>query len=89
MQLSELEKIRVKVYESAQSYKRRLSYFMTDTVLEFALRIKVLVDESKLHLVPAKLRFRWTGAYVISFAFPNDAFELQDLDSRAKFNMNN
>jgi len=55
---------------------------------EFALRMKVLLHNFKLHLLPEKLRYRWTGPYIISRVFSYGAVEIQDLESGATFNVN-
>ena len=58
LQLSELNEIRVKAYESAQSYKERAKLFHDKHILrkELVPRMKVLLYDSKLHLFVGKLR---------------------------------
>ena len=60
LQLSELKEIRAEAYESARSYKERAKLFHDKHILrkEFALGMKVLLYDSKLHLFPGKLRSR-------------------------------
>jgi len=55
---------------------------------EFALGIKVLLYDSRLHLFLGKLRSRWTGPYIVSRAFPYGAVEIQDPTSGATFKVN-
>ena len=58
LQLSELEEIRAKAYESARSYKESAKLFHDKHILgkEFAPGMKVLLYDSQLHLFPRKLR---------------------------------
>ena len=58
LQLSELDEIRVKAYDSARSYKERDKLFYDKHSLRkaFARRMKVILYDSKLYLFPGKLR---------------------------------
>ena len=60
LQLNELDEIRAEAYESARSYKERAKLFHDRRILrkEFALGMKVLLYDSRLHLFPGKLRSR-------------------------------
>jgi len=50
--------------------------------------MKVLLYDSKLHLFPGKLRFPWTGPYIVSRVFPYGAVEIQDPENGTKFKVN-
>lgn len=78
LQVSELEEIRAKTYESDQSYKKRANLFHDKHILrkEFAPRMKVHSYDSKLHLFLGKLRSRWPDPYLVSCAFPYGAVNI-------------
>ena len=90
LQLNELDEIRAKAYESAHSYKERAKLFHDRCILwrEFALGMKELLYNSRLHLFPGKLRSRWTGPYIVSRIFLYGAAEIQDPDSGATSKVN-
>jgi len=87
LQLSELDEIRDEAYESARSYKERAKLFHDWHIFrkEFALRMKVLLYDSKLHLFPGELRSRWTSPYIVSHVFSYGAVEIQGPQSGATF----
>ena len=60
LQLSKIEEIRAKVYESARSYKERPKLFHDRHILrnEFTLGMKVLLYDFKLNLFLERLRSR-------------------------------
>ena len=37
----------------------------------------LLLDSSRLHLLPGKLKSKWTGPYLITQVFPHGAVELK------------
>ena len=37
---------------------------------------QVLLYDSKLHLFPGKLKSRWTGPFIIKWAYPNSSVDL-------------
>jgi len=87
LQLSELDEICAKAYESVRSYQKRVKLFHDRHILRknFTLGIKVLFYDSRLHLFPGKLRPRWMGPYIVLHVFPYGVVEIQDLDTGAKF----
>ena len=90
LQLNELDEIRAEAYESARSYKERTKLFHDRLILrkEFALGMKVLLYDSKLHLFLWKLRSRWSGPYIVLRIIPYGAVEIQDPNSGATSKVN-
>jgi len=80
LQLSELEKIRVEAYENSSLHKERAKLFHDRHIhrKEFFLDQKVFFYDSRLHLFSVKLRFRWTGPFIVSHVFSHSAIEIQD-----------
>ena len=39
---------------------------------------QVLLYDSKLHLLPGKLKSRWTGPFIVQQAYPNGSVDLRD-----------
>ena len=44
---------------------------------EFMVGDLVLLDSSRLHWLPGKLKSKWTGPYLITQLFPHGAVELE------------
>jgi len=86
LQLSELEEIQSKAYESARLSKERAKLVHDRIILrkDFAPGMKVLLYDSRIHLFSGKLRSRWTGPFVVTHAFPSGAVEMQDPTTGAK-----
>jgi len=76
--LQELEELRLNAYESSRIYKEKTKAFHDRHILhrEFAPGQKVLLFNSRLKLMPGKLRSRWDGPFLISNVFPYGAVEL-------------
>ena len=54
----------------------------------FALGLKALLYDSRLHLFSYKLRSSSTGPFVVTHVFASAAIEIQDLATRAKQKVN-
>ena len=72
LQLSELEEILCEACESARLSKERAKLVHDKMIIgkDFALGMKVLLYDSRLHLFPGKLRSRWMGPFVVTPACP-------------------
>ena len=79
LQLNELEEIRNDTYESTRIYKEKTKAFHDRKMLRksFNLGQKVLLYNYRLHLFPGKLRFRWSGPYVVKLCIFLDLFNLK------------
>ncbi|XP_042027971.1 uncharacterized protein LOC121775071 [Salvia splendens] len=82
MQLQELEELRLDVYDSAMWYKEKTKIWHDKNLRKKELKIgqKVLLFQSRLKLMPGKLRSRWIGPYTIIAIRANGAIELQGGD---------
>jgi len=90
LQLSELEEIKSKAYESARLSQERSKLVHEKMIVrkDFALGMKVLLYDLRLHLFPGKLRSRKTGPFVVTHAFSYGLVEIQDPTTGAKQKVN-
>ncbi|XP_042022978.1 uncharacterized protein LOC121770291 [Salvia splendens] len=85
MQLQELEELLLDAYDSAMWYKEKIKMWHDKNLRKKELKVgqRVLLVQSRLKLMPGKLRSRWIGPYTIIALRKNGAIELQgsNLDS--------
>ncbi|KAL1563882.1 hypothetical protein AAHA92_06301 [Salvia divinorum] len=79
LQLQELEGLRLETYDAAMWYKERTKLWHDRNLRAKHLQVaqKVLLFQSRLKLMPGKLKSRWTGPYVITSIRSNGALEIQ------------
>ncbi|CAM8883859.1 unnamed protein product [Rhodiola kirilowii] len=67
LQLHELEEIRNEAYKSARIYKEKTNKWHDKRIFrrEFKKGEKVLLFNSRLKLLPGKLRSRWSGPFTV------------------------
>ncbi|XP_042005732.1 uncharacterized protein LOC121754436 [Salvia splendens] len=82
LQLQELEELRLDAYDSAMWYKERTKMWHDKNLRRKELKVgqKVLLFQSRLKLMPGKLRSRWACPYTIVAIRANGAIELQGSD---------
>ncbi|XP_042009065.1 uncharacterized protein LOC121757612 [Salvia splendens] len=82
MRLQELEELRLDAYGSVMWYKEKTKMWHDKNLCKKELKIgqKVLMFQSRLKLMPGKLRSRWIGPYTIIAIRANGAIELQGGD---------
>ncbi|XP_015084260.1 uncharacterized protein LOC107027676 [Solanum pennellii] len=87
--LNELDKFRLKAYESSAIYKKKMKKYHYQRIekREFALGDLVLLFNSRLHLFPGKLKSKWTGPFLISKVFPHGVVEFSNKEG-PKFTVN-
>jgi hypothetical protein len=82
IQISELEEMRLKAYESATIYKERMKR-LDDKILqakEFKEGDKVLLFNSKFKISgKSKLKSKWDGPYVVHSVSPSGAVTIMDI----------
>ena len=85
-----MEEIRLDAYESSRLYKEKTKAFHDKFILrkEFAVGQKVLLFNSRLKLMPGKLRFRWDGPFVVTNIFPHGAVEIKSEATNKVFKVN-
>nr|GEX65335.1 hypothetical protein [Tanacetum cinerariifolium] len=78
LQLNKLAEMRHEAYEHSRSYKERTKRWhdarITDK--EFQEGEEVLVFNSRLKIIPGKLRTRWYGPYSVTKVFPYGTVEV-------------
>ena len=78
-QLNELEEWREAVYHNSRIYKERVKRWH-DQNLKKSSQLQpgdhVLLYNSRLRLFPGKLKFRWSGPFVVTQIFPHGAVEI-------------
>ena len=89
-QLQELEEIRREAYENSRIYKEKTKAFHDKMVArkEFQVGQKVLLYNSRLRLMPGKLRSRWMGPFVITNVFPFGVVEIKNEETNKAFKVN-
>ena len=88
--MNELEELRRESYESSRIYKNRLKLFHDKTLAQktFEPNQKVLLYSSWLHMFPGKLRFWWTGPFVVKVVYPYGAVEIENPENGKSFKVN-
>ncbi|XP_031393661.1 uncharacterized protein LOC116205261 [Punica granatum] len=89
-QLQELEEIRLEAYDNAAMYKERAKLLHDKVLLrkDFSIGQKVLLFDSRLKLMPGKLRSRWKGPFVVYNVLSNGVIEIQNLETNQIFKVN-
>ncbi|KAL1568704.1 hypothetical protein AAHA92_00285 [Salvia divinorum] len=79
LQLQELEELRLESYDAAMWYKERTKLWHDRNLRAKNLQVgqRVLLFQSRLKLMPDKLKSRWTGPYVITSIRSNGVLEIQ------------
>nr|XP_016432370.1 PREDICTED: uncharacterized protein LOC107759026 [Nicotiana tabacum] len=90
LQLDELEEFRLNAYENAKLYKEKTKSWHDKhiQIREFEPGQGVLLFNSRLKLLPGKLKSRWSGPFVVVSVKPHGAVELWDMSSNGTFLVN-
>ncbi|XP_015961214.1 uncharacterized protein LOC107485216 [Arachis duranensis] len=77
-------------YENAKLYKEKtkLLHDKKIAIRVFELGQRVLLYNSRLKLFPGKLKFQWSGPFVVTRASPYGHVEIQEENSDRKFTVN-
>ncbi|XP_021746466.1 uncharacterized protein LOC110712324 [Chenopodium quinoa] len=88
LKLNELEELRNDAYESSRLYKEKTKKWHDKHIRNKSFKVgdKVLLFNSRLRLFPSKLKFKWSGPFVVLKTTPYGSFEL-DVNSN-KFMVN-
>ncbi|KAL1531216.1 hypothetical protein AAHA92_33919 [Salvia divinorum] len=75
---AELEKLRLESFGSAIWYKERTKLWHNKNLRTKELQVgqKVLLFQSRLKLMPGKLKSKWSGLYIITVIHSNRAVEI-------------
>ncbi|KAL1564799.1 hypothetical protein AAHA92_07096 [Salvia divinorum] len=79
LQLQELEELRLESYDSAMWYKKRTKLWHDKNLRRKKLQVgqRMLLFESRLKLMPGKLKSKWIGPFTIVALRANGAVELK------------
>ena len=88
--MQELEEIRLEAYENSRIYKEKTKALHDKLIVRknFVVGQKVLLYNSRLKLMPGKLRSRWEGPFVVTNIFSYGAVELLDVTTKRNFKVN-
>ena len=88
MKLNELEELRYDAYESSCLYNEKTKKWHDQKILkrEFKEGDKVLLFNSRLKLLPRKLRSRWSGPFEVVKVSPYGAVEIKGEQGSFKVN---
>ncbi|XP_015961482.1 uncharacterized protein LOC107485458 [Arachis duranensis] len=90
LQLAELECLRLEAYDNARLYKEKLKAIHDKNIRrrEFRPGDLVLLYNSRLRLLPGKLRSRWDGPYQVEKVEPYGVYHLRHPTSPDIFKVN-
>ncbi|XP_016192291.1 uncharacterized protein LOC107633168 [Arachis ipaensis] len=90
LQLVELENLRLEAYENSRLYKGKMKAVHDRNIRkrEFRVGELVLLYNSRLRLMPEKLRSRWEGPYRVEKAEPYGVYHLRHPSSPNFFKVN-
>ncbi|XP_057747500.1 uncharacterized protein LOC130966699 [Arachis stenosperma] len=90
LQLQELECLRLEAYENLRLYKKKIKVVHDKNIKrrEFRAGDLVLLYNSRLRLMPEKLRSRWEGPYKVEKVEPYGVFHLSHPSSPTFFKVN-
>ncbi|XP_025640587.1 uncharacterized protein [Arachis hypogaea] len=90
LQLQELECLRLETYENSSLYKEKVKAVHDKNIKrrEFRAGDQVLLYNSRLRLMPGKLRSRWDGPYVVEKVKPYGVVHLSHPSSPTFFKVN-
>ena len=77
--MNELEELRNEAYANARIYKENTKRWHDQKILrrEFKVGEQVLLYNSRLKLIPGKLKSRWSGSYTVVTSTPFGAVTLK------------
>ncbi|XP_059310095.1 uncharacterized protein LOC132061269 [Lycium ferocissimum] len=89
-QLNEMDEFRYQAYESETLYKERIKQYHDKKILkrEFYKGDPVLLFNSRLKLLPGKLKSRWSDPFEVVSVSPHGALELKSEDGTRTFKVN-
>ena len=90
LQMNELDELQRESYESSRIYKERLELFHDKNIVRktFEPHQKVLLNSSRFHIFPGKLRSRWTGPFIVKVVYPYGAVEIENPENGKNFKVN-
>ena len=88
--LAKLKEIRNDAYDNANIYKQRMKVFHNKQIMRKSSTPgqKVILFNSRLHLLPGKLRSHWSGPFIVHIVFPHGAIKINDPKNGVTFKVN-
>ncbi|XP_019266314.1 PREDICTED: uncharacterized protein LOC109243780, partial [Nicotiana attenuata] len=88
--LHELEDFRFQAFESARLNKERMKLMHDKHIMDRNIKSGELVlsYNSRLRLIPGKLKSRWSGPFRVVQMFPSGDVEIDSEDGMNKFTVN-
>ena len=89
LQINEMGEFCNDAYENDRIYKDKTKRWHDKHILsrEFEVEKKVLLFNSRVRLFPGKLRYRWSGPFVVTQVFPYRAVEVHH-EEKGTFKVN-
>ncbi|XP_012472422.1 uncharacterized protein LOC105789594 [Gossypium raimondii] len=90
LELSEMEEFRAQAYENAKLYKERTKSWHDKRIMlrQLEPRQQVLLFNSRLKLLPGKLKFRGSGPFEVAQVYPHGVVNIKDLKMGVTFKVN-
>ncbi|XP_074361852.1 uncharacterized protein LOC141702047 [Apium graveolens] len=90
LQLNELEEFRLQAYENSKVYKEKVKRWHDRRLVHksFVPGQKVLLYNSRLRLLPGKIKSRWSGPFTVKIVFPYGVVEIFDTHQDQAFKVN-
>ena len=90
LQIQELEELRLEAYDNSRMYKEKTKLFHDKLILrkQFSTSDKVLLYNSRLKLMPGKLKSCWIGPFIINKVFSYGAVKIQSEATGKIFTVN-
>ena len=84
LQLSKLDEFRNEAYENTRIYKEKTKAWHNKHIMrkEFDLGQRILLFNSRLKLFPSKLKFKWSGLFIVVQVFPYGGLEIMHPEKR-------
>ncbi|XP_027368316.1 uncharacterized protein LOC113874278 [Abrus precatorius] len=90
LQLQELEELRLEAYKNSRIYKEKTKRYHDKKISrkDFSIGQKVFLFNSRLKLMPGKLKSRWIGTFTVTKVFPHGVVEIQSDSTSKSFMVN-
>ncbi|XP_057787366.1 uncharacterized protein LOC131004673 [Salvia miltiorrhiza] len=88
--MEELDELRNEAYENARIYKEKVKRLHDHRIShkKHCPGMKVLLFNSRLKLFPGKLKYRWSGHFLLREVFEHGAVELCNENTNESFTAN-
>ena len=90
LQLKKLKELRNDAYENSRIIKGKTKVFRDERIFRkiFEIGKKILLYNSCLHLLPSKLKLKWSGPFVVKNIYAYGAMEIKNPKYDITFKVN-